>query len=66
MRMTSGICDHCVEQRLLQTAESLIELMLLLVQSGMTIPPPLVDKINSLAILAGAKVYCEVCDERLK
>src|SRR5215469_14911309 len=57
--MTSGVCNHCVEQRLLKTAESLTEVMIMLVQDGMEIPPRLASKINSLAILAGVKIYCE-------
>jgi hypothetical protein len=64
--MTSGFCNHCVEQRLLKTAETLTEVMIMLVQDGMVIPPRLANKINGLAILAGVKTYCDGCNERLK
>ena len=63
--MTSGVCNHCVEQRLLKTAEFLTEVMIMLVQDGMVIPPRVANKISGLAALAGVKTYCEACNKKV-
>jgi len=64
--MSSEVCNHCLEQTLLETAESLTDLMILLTKNGLVCSPRLVSKIQSLAIIAGARIYCDACNERLK
>jgi hypothetical protein len=61
-----ALCVGCVENKIIDTAEPMVEMLIDLVKDGMSCPPRLVHKINSLAILAGAKIYCEGCNERLK
>ena len=60
------LCTCCIENSIIDTAKPMIELLIDLVKDGMELPDDLISNVTHLSLLSGAKVYCDVCNERLQ
>ena len=60
------LCTCCVENKITDTAEPMVDLLIDLVKNGMTLPDRLLNKVTHLSLLSGPKIYCEACNERLQ
>jgi hypothetical protein len=60
-----NLCTDCVETKIIETAQPMVDLLLDLVRDGIELPERFVKKIGDLALLAGMLVYCEDCNKKI-
>ncbi|MFY9795883.1 MAG: hypothetical protein WCC17_07895 [Candidatus Nitrosopolaris sp.] len=58
-------CQGCIDNKIIETAHPIIDLLLTLVEDGIELPERLVEKIGNLALLSGMTVYCDDCNKEM-